>query len=91
MDPAGPLMRATDRPARALPDTFRYDLADATKLWCDIRQAWAGLGVAVMADRPSNRQLTSRFPQTTSGAVSTAYGAVSCGRVIGASTSGGAV
>lgn len=56
-DPLGPLMRATDRPARSQPDTFRYDLPGATKLWCDVRQAWPGLGVALMADRPSNRQL----------------------------------
>lgn len=57
LDPSGPLMRATERPARAQPDTFRYDLPGATKLWCDVRQAWPGLGVAVMGDRPSGGQL----------------------------------
>jgi hypothetical protein len=57
LDPSGPLMHATDRPARAVPDTFRHDLAGAMKLWCDIRQPWPGLGVAVMGDRPSDGQL----------------------------------
>ncbi len=55
-DPGGPLIHATDRPARSQPDTFRYELPGALKLWCDVRQAWLGLGVAVMTDRPSDRR-----------------------------------
>lgn len=56
-DPNGPLIHAIDRPARSQPDTFRYGLPGAMKLWCDVRQAWPGLGVGVMADRPGDRRL----------------------------------
>lgn len=57
LDPSGPLTKATTRPCRAQPDTFRYDLPGALRLWCDILQPWPGLGVAVMAERPSDGRL----------------------------------
>lgn len=57
LDPAGPLARATSRPCRSQPDTFRYGLPGAITLWCSVRQPWAGLGIATLSDRPPGGKL----------------------------------
>lgn len=55
--PAGPLARALTRPATAAYDAFRAGLPHEQLLWCDVRLSYAGLAVAVMADRPSDGRL----------------------------------
>ena len=72
--PGGPLSMAVDRPATAAEDVFRWDLPGATRLWCDVRQPYDGLGVAVLTDRPSRPRLNILTP------VSREWGRLYCER-----------
>jgi hypothetical protein len=55
--PNGPLARALRIAATAGQDVYRWNLPGARQLWCDTRPTMRGLGVALLADRPSNRAL----------------------------------
>lgn len=55
--PRGPLARALKQKAIAAQDVFRWQMGGADRLWVDVLPVHAQLSVAVMADRPSVKQL----------------------------------
>lgn len=55
--PGGPLDRALTLRATAIPETYRFDLGYAEKLFCDVEPIHNRLSIAVLARTPSDRHV----------------------------------
>lgn len=53
-DVNGPLRSALRRTHRAVPETYRYGLSAARRMFCDTAPAHAALAVSVLTDKPSD-------------------------------------
>lgn len=54
LDPGGPLARAHRNNSTAQPETYRWEMAYARRLFCDTAQVHAKLAVGVLSERPSD-------------------------------------
>lgn len=55
--PDGPLARILQTRATARQEVYRWDMPGAVRLWCDTQPVHDGLGIPVLADRPSDGSL----------------------------------
>lgn len=65
-DPAGPLHRAATEGRTAQPDTYRWSLSFAERLFCDTLPVHEDLGIAVLASRASDRHFELLDPPSPS-------------------------